>query len=1192
MATLDSINACKLEVLDSLMASQVSILDSLAICKSDLLDSIGLTGSNLLDSLAQCKLELIDSISVSEMTLFDSLEICKSDLLDSINQIYTEPLFTVNGIAPTGTGSANMFVGDSLNVFSSDSSVNVLVTPGSVNLDLTVDRIKNRECYVSSDGIDQIEAIDNGGIPIADASFQWVAGEDGTAQNIRIRFDETNNPPTLSYEVTLDVFRDGVLFETLTSDVQGGGFSTASFGQLEFEFGATYLFVPSTTAPSVTIFGTTSPLADFSTPQATWVTDPGDGSLPMVEIVMPGRNTFFVITDSKGAVTVCDEDGNEVPFDPSWIKCSDVFTGSQLNILQATTSKPVHGDTTNSVSIESICPELDQTLPELEESTDPIIVASSTNPQNACINIPYGQVRMRIWDEAITSSGNLQTYENWEYQRVNPNSGEDFAFEGFSTSIDAPITSALPNGSYFGTEWTFWLPRGEYQFVGGWDDGYTVAFSTIANQSNFIIANGEQWPTSQSLEPNTPFRVEVPTLVQIRFTDANGATNSFGGNNGFYLEQTDGTRYTDIPAPTICDLQYGQKSSSCGQGCNNPVTKVEIDYAGTIDRVNTQYINTTLPTIPGTDRNLEGIQAWLEANVDFNTITPTTTGDDLNLEDLTTPGQVDVLRKEFYVANSDTQTLTWTQNGFGSVILEVDECGCGEYDVVGFGTNSGGGNQTVSVTLESGLHKIRITTVDHDGNFAIVNYTGDTDFNFFAPEEGEVTAKLVDLEQDCDGNLFNTDGTSFTGIVANQGSFSCPIGTKVKVDDVVGLKPCDYIEAQGDNIVTIEMPDPYTLVNPYDVTVTNSDGTAGAFGRNANAQTTTADQAIEWATVFTNNTDIPGTWTANGNTIQATFAVGDVYPTDVNTFVDHQISFTNGSNPVETVPNLEWQNTTRDITGVVTLATAHPNNGPSGAGITPGASEANTPAVLSISSNHPGWVTPDRLKVQIQDLDSGPGEFIDFSLVPDDVEGTGGNTSFTVTGSRIDPTANNVSIVATFEGGITTVDAQQRVFTGGSNRVGYREFVAEWDYESSVTVTEGGPVKLIRCGENEFTDLEGNPVAVPSSFTACGVNDAIEEAVEQLSSGGVQIDFGFQGTPTGGTIDADADMTARMLNDGGALMYHTLAPTNFNFGGNTYSTAINGTIAGPTTGNTLVPAGVQVFVSKTGGGAFILTYSN
>lgn len=191
---------------------------------------------------------------------------------------------------------------------------------------------KNVECFIDNLGVDQIEVVDNGGIPIADSAFVWTADEDGLAQDVRIRFDEVNSPPTLSYTVTLTILEDGNPHSVLTAQVRGGGFAEANFGQFQFQFGSTYTFMATTDAPNVNMFGTSSPASTFPAPQATWVTDPGDGSLPMVEIVAPGSQRYSVRTDADGNVSACDENGNDVPIDPTWLRCDDVLSPDQFAI--------------------------------------------------------------------------------------------------------------------------------------------------------------------------------------------------------------------------------------------------------------------------------------------------------------------------------------------------------------------------------------------------------------------------------------------------------------------------------------------------------------------------------------------------------------------------------------------------------------------------------------------------------------------------------------------------------------------------------------------------------------------------------------------------------------------------------------------------------------------------------------------
>ena len=48
-----------------------------------------------------------------------------------------------------------------------------------------------------------------------------------------------------------------------------------------------------------------------------------------------------------------------------------------------------------------------------------------------------------------------------------------------------------------------------------------------------------------------------------------------------------------------------------------------------------------------------------------------------------------------------------------------------------------------------------------------------------------------------------------------------------------------------------------------DITITNNDGSVVTFSRNANVDATAAEQAINWANIFNNETGINGNWSVN-----------------------------------------------------------------------------------------------------------------------------------------------------------------------------------------------------------------------------------------------------------------------------------------------------------------------------------------
>lgn len=179
---------------------------------------------------------------------------------------------------------------------------------------------KNVECFSNNVGVDQIEVIDNGGIPIADAAMTWTPATSGTG-DIILRPDEVGQPPTLAYTIDLEIRADGLLETVLTADVQGGGFDTVNFGSHTFTAGVVYTFTPSTATPDVNIFDTLN--STQPAPQVSFVTVPASGSIPVIRIAIEGDDRYTVATLSDGSQVACDVNGDEVPVDADWIPCPD-----------------------------------------------------------------------------------------------------------------------------------------------------------------------------------------------------------------------------------------------------------------------------------------------------------------------------------------------------------------------------------------------------------------------------------------------------------------------------------------------------------------------------------------------------------------------------------------------------------------------------------------------------------------------------------------------------------------------------------------------------------------------------------------------------------------------------------------------------------------------------------------------------
>jgi len=462
---------------------------------------------------------------------------------------------------------------------------------------------------------------------------------------------------------------------------------------------------------------------------------------------------------------------------------------------------------------------------------------------------------------------------------------------------------------------------------------------------------------------------------------------------------------------------------------------------------------------------------------------------------------------QYLGSNGVGQAPTWQDIPDGITPTSIDLSPTGnvnEYTVTWTYLDTNGNSQTLTdatpVTISGGATPVQVNKTPLTANPTATGNTSNLN-SFVSGANGR--CYFIDANGDAK-DLGGLDPSTLTDaecdalallLVSSDDENNLTVGNDGKL--FVEKQINDFVEVISTVVpFSIEVPADYTLVRRYFVDVIMSDGSVVPFNRTAGAQTTAAAQATEWATVFTNSAGIDGTWTANGTAIEANLdTVSNIYPVSIDISVSATLGFNNSQSPVETVPLLEYEQTNLDLTATVNLGTSHPNNGPSNnSGITPGASTAGSPDTITLTSSYGGWIAPDRFIVQVNDLDDGPGEFIEFNLTPDSVVGVGGNTDFTVTGNRIDPNAgvNNVDVIATYENGITTVQAQQRDFSGGTNRVGYREVIAEWDYSVAVTSGSGGEVvKLIRCGEDDFTDMAGNPVDTPAEFAACGTNQAI-----------------------------------------------------------------------------------------------------
>ena len=221
--------------------------------------------------------------------------------------------------------------------------------------------------------------------------------------------------------------------------------------------------------------------------------------------------------------------------------------------------------------------------------------------------------------------------------------------------------------------------------------------------------------------------------------------------------------------------------------CNTRVQRVVIDTSALTAGADSATFDPQLGIIGdgdgSTSESISDIQAWIDANVDYSAATTVVTN--LNPIDPATSGNTDASFLEFWANITQETTLSYVFSGEGFLRIEVDQCGCGEYEIAAELHSLVGNSTPVSTTVGVGLHKIRITQVDVDGAASLFQYTGDT-FEFFAPSSGTPTSQLQELFVDCAGNLFNENGTSLE-VAHKVEDWPCGSGIIVKVDDILGL---------------------------------------------------------------------------------------------------------------------------------------------------------------------------------------------------------------------------------------------------------------------------------------------------------------------------------------------------------------------------------------------------------------------
>ncbi len=167
--------------------------------------------------------------------------------------------------------------------------------------------------------------------------------------------------------------------------------------------------------------------------------------------------------------------------------------------------------------------------------------------------IPADKIRYRRFNKPIEPNSDKTTAAVWCPTKDLPNNN--------ITADETALLNAFHNkpsshiSSVGGIEYTFWLPPGDYNLCGGWDDGYTISYSTTGNQKDMVLVNTERWPGSTTIAP-TKFSLQEITLIQIRTSDLNNywQTTDYIGISAGSNPCRPGAKFSDILAES-CDLE-------------------------------------------------------------------------------------------------------------------------------------------------------------------------------------------------------------------------------------------------------------------------------------------------------------------------------------------------------------------------------------------------------------------------------------------------------------------------------------------------------------------------------------------------------------------------------------------------------------------------------------------------------------
>ena len=230
--------------------------------------------------------------------------------------------------------------------------------------------------------------------------------------------------------------------------------------------------------------------------------------------------------------------------------------------------------------------------------------------------------------------------------------------------------------------------------------------------------------------------------------------------------------------------------------CASPIDRYIVDTtnAGSVDFATGSPIPGLIPGADGSAANPDAgdtvnwpiHQAYIDDHIDY---VPTGVQAGLDVpQDVATAGITDFGWIDFVVAAVGGETVSWSFAGEGYLRLEVAEgsCDAADFVIIDQVHSAIGSTDSLTHTLPAGTHRVRLTGVDTNGTNNLWNYDGDP--IEFVPSS-DSTPILVQLFQDCDGNLFSdAEATNpFEGSALTIEELSCPSDVKVKASNIIGV---------------------------------------------------------------------------------------------------------------------------------------------------------------------------------------------------------------------------------------------------------------------------------------------------------------------------------------------------------------------------------------------------------------------